>query len=100
MQKTMNGGKKTLLEHESKIYADIRLLTENLLKAYAHCITITDSEERQSTMKILRHLKEDFEGYFASYIDRRESVREYSTFLDMIRYYGIEIPTELVEYLQ
>ncbi len=96
----MNSGKKVLLECDSSVNADIRLLTENLLKAYAHCMTITVPEERQSTMKILQHLKEDFEGYFSAYIDRREHQREKATFLDMLQYYGLDSDPELMEQIQ
>lgn len=95
----MNSGKKDITLNAPGIKADIRLLTENLLHAYAHCITLTDEEERHSTMTILQHLKEDFEGYFATYIDRRAESRENATFIDMVKYYNIYLDPELKPYL-
>ena len=97
--RAMNSGKKIIETSDQKICADIRMLTENLLQAYADCMTITCPEERLSTMKILQHLKEDFEGYFDTYVDRRASKREKSTFIDMVHYYGITMDSELSELL-
>ena len=95
----MNSGKKIHETNEQKINADIRLLTENLLQAYSDCMNITCPEERQSTIKILQHLKEDFEGYFSTYVDKRERNREASTFVDMVRHYGITLDPGLLEIL-
>lgn len=95
--RAMNSGKKVIENCDQKIHADIRLLTENLLQAYADCMTITCPEERLSTMKILKHLKEDFEGYFDTYVDRRIRKREKPTFVDMVHYYGLTMKPELLE---
>lgn len=95
----MNSGKKIHETKEQKINADIRMLTENLLQAYADCMTITCPEERHSTIMILKHLKEDFEGYFTTYVDKRERSRDESTFVDMVHHYGITLDPQLIEIL-
>ena len=73
-----------------KICDDIRMLTEHLLDAYKRCEEILDTQEREETRKILNHMREDFEGYFKLYIDRRKDIRAESLFQDMLTYFGLE----------
>jgi|GEM_PF-4707163 len=95
----MNSGKKIHETNEQKINEDIKMLTENLLQAYSDCMSITCPEERQSTIMILQHLKEDFEGYFSTYVDKREGNRDAPVFVDMVRHYGITLAPGLLEIL-
>ena len=94
----MNEKCTTWEKRDHQIDEDIRFLTENLIKSVRHCCTITDPAERESNLRILRLLKEDFEGYFTMYVEGcgpRSCEEPVSVFEKMLCYFGIEFDPAL-----
>jgi hypothetical protein len=85
----MNQKRPSSITGHQEAADNIRQLTQQLLDALRCCDEIKDPVEKAETLKILTHLREDFEGYFAGYVDRRNNPRRESVFDDMLAYYSI-----------
>ena len=85
----MNQKRPVSLEGHTEAREDIKTLTESLVKAYRSCEEMADLSEKEEIKSILSSLQEDFEGYFAEYVDRRNSRRSGCIFEDMLAFYSL-----------